>query len=152
MRHRRLVAPGHPHHVLLRGNNRRKLFSYPRDYRRFIGYLVAATAVHDVALYHACLMPNHVHLLVAPADGATLARWVQAFAQRYAHHRNSERAATGKLFEQRFKSFVINDERYFEACTAYVELNPVRAGLDEQLADYPWSTYRGYAGNCECCN
>jgi putative transposase len=146
MRHPRVVHPGFPHHIILRGNNRRRLFSYPRDFRRFLAYLDAATAHHDVALHDVCLMANHAHLIATPDNHGALSSWAQEFAQRYAQQRNKQRDATGKLFEQRFRSFPILDERYLEACTAYVLLNPVRAGLVRTIDDYPWSTYRLQAG------
>lgn len=142
MRHPRVVEPGLPHHVILRGNNRRRLFSYARDFKRFLELLAEATARNPIELHDFCLMRNHVHLIATPEHRLALATWVKAFAQKYAFHRNVARDGTGKLFEQRFKSFVITDERYLMNCSVYVALNPVRAGVVRSLADYPWSGQR----------
>jgi putative transposase len=142
MRQRRTVSPGFPHHVILRGNNRRRLFSYARDYKRFLELLAAATERHAVALHHFCLMQNHVHLLATPDHELALASWVKDFSQRYAYRRNRVRSGSGKLFEQRFRSFVIDSESYLIACGAYIERNPHRAGIVSSPEHYPWSSYR----------
>jgi putative transposase len=149
MRYPRVVLPGYPHHVILRGNNRRKLFSYPSDYRAFLRLLTTATLRHRVRLHHFCLMQNHVHLLVTPEDARALAAWVKDFAQRYAIRRNRTRGGTGKLFEQRFKSFAITNESYLIACSAYIELNPVRAGRVLLPGFYEWSSYHLHAGDAK---
>jgi putative transposase len=149
MRKRRLVLSGFPHHVILRGNNRRRLFSYPSDYELFLRLLATATRLHGIALHHFCLMKNHVHLIGTPTEEAALSRWVKHFAQRYALRRNKLRGGTGKLFEERYRCFPITDERYFITCSAYVELNPIRAGAVAKLDDYRWSTYLLLAGAAE---
>jgi putative transposase len=145
MRERRIVEPGFPHHVILRGNNRRRLFSYPRDYKRFLELLASSTERHAVGLHHYCLMSNHVHLMATPDHDLALSSWVKDFGQRYASLRNRARQGTGKLFEQRFKSFVIDCEPYLVACSAYIERNPLRAGLVPSAEHYPWSSYRALA-------
>jgi putative transposase len=152
MRKPRIVEPGQPHHLILRGNNRRTLFSFPPDYRRFISHLIGATMAHEIELHHFCLMQNHVHLIATPRQPDALARWVRDVAQPYAQYRNRKKQGTGKLFEQRFRSFVIDDIGYLIACTAYVELNPVKAGLVRRAEEYRWSTARllvgDHAGSC----
>jgi putative transposase len=142
----RIIQPGFPHHIIVRGNNRRRLFSYPRDYRAFIRYLAIANSRHAVQLHNLCMMRNHVHLIATPCAIGAMSGWVQAFAQRYAAYRNRRRDGSGKLFEERFRSFVIDTDAYLEACTAYVELNPVRAGVVPRPRRYPWSTARALGG------
>jgi putative transposase len=142
----RQINPGLPHHIILRGNNRRRLFSYPTDYKRFLWDLVLAMRIARVALHALVLMKNHLHLIATPPDAATLARFIQRAAQRYAQTRNRIREATGKLFEQRFLAIPISSERQLAVTTAYVELNPVRAGVVRDPAEWAWSTYGLHAG------
>lgn len=131
---------------MLRGNNRRRLFSYPSDYRRFLWDLGLALRLGQCLLHALALMKNHVHLILTPIDAAALAKLIQRTAQRYAQQRNALRETTGKLFEQRYLAKPILSERQLAVTTAYVELNPVRAGIVADPQDWPWSTYALHAG------
>lgn len=142
----RTVIPGIPHHVILRGNNRRRLFSFPRDYLGFVNLLLGASLDVPCLVHALCLMSNHVHLLVSPEQSDALACFVKFVAQRYARRRNDMRAGSGKLFEERYKSVPIASERQLAIATAYIDLNPVRAGLVREPADYRWSTFRLHGG------
>lgn len=135
------VIPDHPHHVIVRGNNRRILFSYPTCYRTFL--VLLAQASRDLALpVHALvLMRNHVHLVATPRDAEHLAAWVKHFAQRYASRRNRARESSGKLFEQRYRAIPIRTEAQLAATLPYIELNPVRAGMVTTPLEWRWSTY-----------
>lgn len=142
----RQVLAGVPHHLVLRGNNRRRLFSYPRDYLRFVGLMSAHLSSSELALHALCLMPNHVHLLLSPFREAALGAFVKEVAQRYAQVRNKRYRTTGKLFEQRYYSRPLRSERHLAIATAYVDLNPVRAHLVADGNDYEWSTHRLHCG------
>lgn len=144
-----LVVPGIPHHIILRGNNRRRLFSYPRCYRRFLVELERASEVHACAVHGLALLTNHTHLTVTPPSQEALSRFVKRFAQRYAVHRNQERGATGKLFEQRFYCKPAQNELHLARLLPYIELNPERAGLVGHLSEHPWSTYWFHVGEPE---
>ena len=86
-------------------------------------------------------MPNHVHLILVPEtkDGLNLA--VGEAHRRYTRRINFREGWRGHLWQGRFSSFIM-DERYLLACTKYVELNPVRAGLVKRPEDWPWSSAR----------
>lgn len=140
------VLPGHPHHIILRGNNRRRLFSYPSEHQLFVFRLAEAGRKHGVPVHTTMQMDNHVHLLVTAREHRQLARFVQRFAQTYAQFRNKRRNATGKLFEERYKCIPIATERQMAITTAYIELNPVRAGICNSPRDYRWSTFRLHSG------
>ena len=142
----RIVLAGVPHHVVLRGNNRRRLFSYPKDYRYFLWLMNESQPACDVAVHGLCLMQNHVHLLLTPPGKSGLASFIKRTAQRYAQVRNKRYSTTGKLFEQRYYAKPIQSEAHLAIATAYVDLNPVRAGLVEDPASYEWSTFRIHAG------
>ena len=142
----RQVLEGVPHHIVLRGNNRRRLFSYPRDYLHFLSLMGRHLSNSEVALHALCLMPNHVHLLATPFQTMALGTFVKRVAQRYAQVRNKRFATTGKLFEQRYYSKPMNSERHLAIATAYIDLNPVRAHLVGDGNDYAWSTHRIHCG------
>jgi putative transposase len=149
MRQSRLALAEFPHHVTLRGNNRRRLFSYASDYRRFLCDLMRAQRASSCAVNAIALMTNHVHLIVRPPDDRALSRFVQSFAQRYAQLRNQRRQASGRLFEERFWSRPILNEQQLAITTAYIELNPVRAGMVDTPAAARWTSYALHAGHSE---
>ena len=142
----RQVLEGVPHHVILRGNNRRRLFSYARDYRYFISLVRRHISTCKVGVHGLCLMANHVHLLITPCEQTALAAFVKKTAQRYAQVRNKRFSSTGKLFEQRYYSKVVTSEQHLAIVTAYIDLNPVRAGIVDDGAGYAWSTFCVHAG------
>ena len=125
----RTVLAGVPHHVVLRGNNRRRLFSYPRDYDRLLSLLGRQLDEGGTSLHAFCLMTNHVHLLVTPEEEAVLGRFIKGFAQRYAQVRNRQTKASGKLFEERFYSKPIASEQHLALATLYIDVNLSRAGM-----------------------
>jgi len=145
-RRARQVLEGVAHHVVMRGNNRRRLFSYPRDYKFFIWLLGDGLRRCSIEVNALCLMHNHVHLLLTPLDASALGAFVKRIAQRYAQVRNRRYSSTGKLFEQRYYSKPIESESHLAIATAYIDLNPVRAGLVDDVEAYTWSTARVHSG------
>ena len=142
----RLTAPGLPHHLIQRGNNRQPVFVDEVDCARFLGDLADLAASLGLAIHAYVLMPNHVHLLATPAAEDTLARLMQSLGRRYVRWFNARHRRTGTLWEGRFRSTVVEADRYLLACMRYIELNPVRAGLVEDPAAYRWSSYRHQVG------
>lgn len=142
----RIVLPSHPHHVILRGNNRRRLFSRPDDRRLFVHLTAASAERFDCKVNGFCAMTNHVHLVANPPVASALSQFVKCFAERYALLRNRAQGSSGKLFEERFVSIPILSERQLAVTLAYIELNPVRAGLVEHPSEYRWSTYALHTG------
>lgn len=145
-RTRRIVIPGLAHHLMLRGNNRRKLFSYPTEYWKLVTFIGQALERGDCHLHALTLMTNHVHCLVTPAGPDDLARFVKAFAQRYARYRNRRRGGSGKLFQERYMSKPIEDPSYLARVQLYIELNAWRAGMVNNPLLHRWSTFPIHAG------
>lgn len=135
------VIPGVPHHVMLRGNNRRNIVSGIGDRLLLLRLMLTARCRDCCVVWAAALMTNHVHLVVVPQSAFHLSSWVQSFAQAFAQRRNAARGASGKLFEQRFEALPIETERRLAATIAYIDLNPIRAGLRPT-----WSTLALHAG------
>jgi putative transposase len=92
-------------------------------------------------------MPNHVHLLLTPSLERGLSRFMQALGRRYVRWFNGQHHRTGTLWEGRFRSTLIEDDRYLLACMRYIELNPVRAVLAASPGEYRWSSYSHHVGH-----
>ncbi len=142
----RLALPGYPHHMIQRGNNRAAIVATPADYRFFLDLLGDAAQQFDVAIHAYVLMSNHFHLLATPQTVDGLPKMMQAVGRTYVRYFNRVQQRTGTLWEGRYKSTVIQTDRYLMACMAYIDLNPVRAGLVSTPQDYPWSSHLHYLG------
>ena len=144
----RLTLPGYPHHVIQRGNNRQPIFASLEDYQVLLDLLYENAKKFNVALHAYVLMSNHFHLLATPATTDGLPQMMQAVGRRYVRYFNDRQKRTGTLWEGRYKSTLIQTDRYLLACMAYMDLNPVRAGLVPGPQDYPWSSYGHFTGQC----
>ena len=142
----RLTLPGYPHHVIQRGNNRQPIFASSADYQTLLDLLDENAKKFDVAIHAYVLMSNHFHLLATPQTAEGLPQMMQAVGRRYVRYFNQTQKRSGTLWEGRYKSTLIQTERYLLACMAYIDLNPVRAGLVPHARDYPWSSYGHYTG------
>ena len=135
----RVVVPGLPHHVTQRGNRREPVFFAPDDYRLYRRLIAAAARRADAAVWAYCLMPNHVHLIVTPADADGLRATFAEAHRRYTGTINARFGWTGHLFQGRFGA-VAMDEAHLFAAVRYIAFNPVAAGLAERAEDWPWSS------------
>jgi len=144
----RIVVPGLPHHVTQRGNHRARIFFTDDDYLLYRDLLAAETRKAGVAVWAWCLMPNHVHLILTPANEQGLAQALARTHRRYAGVINARARRTGHVFQERFSSAPM-DEEHLMAAFAYVSLNPVRARLVEKAEDWPWSSVRAHLGKSD---
>lgn len=142
----RQVVPGYPHHVYLRGNNRRRLFSHDTDRLTWLGCLRRGLEASACELNQHTLMDNHIHMIVTPPDEDALAALVKRTCQRYAQLRNEKLEASGKLFEERYQSKVIESERQLMATTLYNDANAFRAQMVPDPLLHEWSTGPLHAG------
>jgi putative transposase len=142
----RLTLSGYPHHIIQRGNNRQAIFAGTADYEAMLDMLEEYVRKFGVALHAYVLMSNHLHLLATPAAQDGIPQLMQALGRRYVRYFNARQQRTGTLWEGRYKSTLIQSERYLLACMAYIDLNPVRAGLVQAPADYLWSSHLHYVG------
>ncbi len=142
----RLVIPHQPHHIIQRGNDRQAIFRDAGDYTIFLKWLRESAKQFKVAIHAYVLLSNHVHLLATPSDETGLARMMQWIGRYYVPYFNRKYERVGTLWQGRYKTTVIESERYFMTCSRYIELNPVRAGMVASPADYPWSSYAHHAG------
>jgi putative transposase len=133
----RLSLAGFPHHVIQRGNNRQAIFYSDDDRKAYLAWL---------SEYAFVLMDNHTHLLLTPQDDSGVPNLMQALGKRYAQSFNHFHKRTGTLWEGRYKSTLIQDDKYLLTCMTYIDLNPVRAGIAALPSDFQWSSHKAYIG------
>ncbi|MEY4341397.1 MAG: hypothetical protein RL541_901 [Pseudomonadota bacterium] len=142
----RLTVTGYPQHVILRGNNRQDIFRNAADYQRMLDLMEQHSREQGVEIHAYVLMTNHLHLLLTPQKDQALPKMMQAVGRSYVQTFNKVQGRTGTLWEGRYRSTLIQTERYLLACMAYIDLNPVRAQMVAQPDDYIWSSYSHYVG------
>jgi len=145
----RFNLPGIPQHVIQRGNNREPCFFAEQDYRSYLNDLALVANKYGCCIHAYVLMTNHAHLLVTPKKAYALSEMMQALGRRYVYYINKTYTRSGTLWEGRFKSSLVDSDRYLLTCMRYIELNPVRAGMVETPADYRWSSYHANANDAE---
>ena len=130
----RYVVVGHPQHVIQRGNNRSPTFYENQDYEFYLECLEEACERYRCDVHAYVLMTNHVHLLMSPWQRNSISKVLQSVGRRYVQYINYYYKRTGTLWEGRYKATLIDTERYLLTCYRYIELNPVRAGMDDTSA------------------
>jgi REP element-mobilizing transposase RayT len=127
--------------VTARGNERRDIFRGDRDRQDFLSRLADGRNRFGFHLLAYCLMTNHFHLAIRTA-ATPLSRIMACLQSSYAQRFNRRHARVGHLFQGRYKSRVVQEDRYFETLIRYIHQNPVRARITRRAADYPWSSDR----------
>ena len=142
----RLTITGYPHHVILRGNDRQDIFRNTGDYQRMLDLFEQHSRAQGGEIHGYVLWANRLHPCVRPHQETGLPKMMQAVGRSYVQIFNKVHGRTGTLWEGRYRSTLIQTERYLLACMAYIDLNPVRAHMVAQPEDYVWSSYGHYAG------
>jgi REP element-mobilizing transposase RayT len=140
----RIEYPGALYHVMSRGNGGRDVFGSDDDRHLFLALLGELRERFDIEIHAYVLMGNHYHLLVKTLE-ANLSKVMQWFGTTFTRKFNIANQAGGHLFQGRFKSIIVQNAAYLLRLSCYIHRNPLRAGLVERLADYPWSSYKNYA-------
>jgi len=128
-----------------RGNNRQACFVSENDFGLYLEWLRDSAGDTGCRVHAYVLMTNHVHLLLTAEHTAAASRMMKALGERYVQYFNRKYRRTGTLWEGRFRSCPTETENYFLTCQRYIELNPVRAGMVADPAQYRWSSYRANA-------
>lgn len=144
-RRRRLSLPDYPLHVIQRGHNRSICFTCDEDMAAYANWLKEGATKFSVDIHAWVFMTNHTHLLLTPREDKAVSKLMQFLGRLYVRKFNFTYARSGSLFEDRFKSSLVQEDRYLLACLRYIELNPVRAGMVKDPGDYAWSSYRAHA-------
>lgn len=143
------------YHVMVRGVNKQNIFENTGDYMKMMGilkdlhmdFVVDGCHKNDAfAIYAYCLMPNHIHLLLKEGEKVSVSEVMRRVNVRYAAYYNQKYKRVGHLFQNRFRSEVVDDDSYMAVLLRYIHQNPLKGGLVEDLTNYPWSSWREYMG------
>ncbi len=137
----RFFLPNVPSHVVQRGRSREPVFFEPADYYFYLEKLREALLKYDVSLHSYVLMTNHIHLLMTAKDEIGISQVMQYIGRFYVPYVNNKYGFSGSIWEGRFKSNLIESERYLFSCMRYIEQNPVRADMVSSPEDYLYSSY-----------
>jgi len=136
----RNVITGRAHHIVNRGNERRRIFADQADYATFLRLLTLGKARYAVKVFGIALIPNHFHGLFQPVKDGALSEYLRWVLGVYASEFRARNGTTGNghVFQRRFWSDPIKDEAHFLSVLRYVEANALRAGLVERAERWSW--------------
>lgn len=146
----RLALDNASYHIMVRGNRKQAIFIESGDFEKYLEILRHYRRKYRFKLYGYCLMPNHVHLVLEVRKGFDLGKIMQGLNQTYTIWFNEKYKKVGHLWQGRYKSMVIQKNKYMLACIEYVELNPIRANISNSPFEYCWSSWKerqGYKEN-----
>jgi putative transposase len=144
----RIDAPGALHHVMVRGIDRKKIFTDKKDYSAFIGRLGDLLIKSKTSCYAWALIPNHFHLLLRSGN-VPLSILMKRLLTGYAVNFNRRHRRYGHLFQNRYKSILCQEDSYLLELVRYIHLNPIRAGLItgyKELSGYPYCGHGAIMG------
>ncbi len=137
------IAPNTLYHIVCRGNNQRRIFRSPRDYKKILRIINEAKKKYPFYFYSFNLLPNHYHLEIETID-TPVSKVMHQINNIYAKYFRKRYGGKGHLFEDRFYSSVVDKDSYFWELGCYINLNAVRAGLVKKPQDYRWSSFPIY--------
>jgi len=136
----RMIGVGYPHHIVQRGNNKQTVFFDNKDRKLYLNLLRKYSVECNCSLHAYCLMNNHVHLLLTPRLENSLAKTMQKLSLTFTQHVNKKYERSGRLWECRFHSAIVDRDSYLWAVCRYIERNPIRARMVDNPEQYEWSS------------
>lgn len=133
------------YHLMLRGINKQNIFEDEEDRKRFLDTLGVYKRTSNYLLYGYCLMDNHIHLLIKE-NSEPIAKVIKRISSSYVYWYNEKYKRCGHLFQERYKSEVVETEEYFLVVLRYIHQNPLKAGIAKNINKYLWSSYQDYIG------
>ena len=131
------------YHVMLRGINQQQIFADVEDYKYMLETIREYKESTGVGIYAYCLMGNHLHLLIKE-NKIELSQFIKRVGTKFVYWYNLKYKRTGHLFQDRFKSEAVENNKYFITVIRYIHQNPRKAGIVQNLSDYPYSSYKEY--------
>jgi putative transposase len=144
-RESRVIALGVPHHITQRGNARQDVFLTDGLRRAYLRLLTEHAAAKSLRVLGYCLMTNHVHVVAIPETEGSMANTFRHAHGRFSQYWNTERSRSGHLWQNRYYSCPVEEARVGRVI-AYVESNPVRAGMVRCAGEFEWSSARSHLG------
>lgn len=143
-RQARLESPTGYYHITQRGMGKQIIFEHDSDYERYLDKLVEYREIFNFKIIAYCLMNNHIHLLIKISNVNELSKLMRAIGTSYANYFNAKYEHSGAVFQNRFNSEIIQDDKYLFDCIKYIHNNPLKAGFSLR-ENYRWSSYNSYA-------
>jgi putative transposase len=137
----RIAMDNAVYHIITRGNQKQTVFRERRDYTEYLSRLEFYKKKYAFKLYSFCLMPNHVHLIIEVDVNSKLNKIMRGLNLSYTLYFNFKYKTVGHLWQDRFKSKIIEKDTYLLECINYIEANPLRANLTSNIEEYVWSSY-----------
>jgi REP element-mobilizing transposase RayT len=147
-RQTRIDLPGLLHHVIVRGIEKRPVFLDDQDRDDFLSRFSRLLTETETDCFAWALLDTHLHLLIQP-NVAKLSHFMRRLLTGYAVVFNLRHNRVGHLFQNRYKSIVCDGDAYLLELVRYIHLNPLRAGIIENvdsLENYPWCGHRELLG------
>jgi len=142
-RQKRVLSPTHIYHVMVRGNAGRDIFLSDEDRQKLLKIIINKKREDQFILYAYCLMDNHFHLVLEEYKD-NISHIMRRINTTYVLYFNKKYQLRGHLFQDRFKSEVVENDAYLLALIRYIHNNPIKAGLITFPQDYQWSSYLSY--------
>lgn len=131
------------YHIMVRGINRQDLFEDDEDRQRLIETLALYKEKSGYRLYGYCMMSNHIHIILKE-EKESISLIMKRISSSYVYYYNLKYSRCGHLFQERFKSEVVENDSYFLTVLRYVHQNPIKANMIKKLNEYKWSSYNEY--------
>jgi len=141
----RIEIEGGFYHVIVRGNQRQKVFRQEKDFFKYLEFLSDYKDRYQFWLHAYVLMETHIHLLLETGQ-VPLSKILQGVNQRFTMYFNWRYGTVGHLFQGRYKAILCDRDVYLLSLVKYLHCNPVRAGMVIQPEEYRWSSHRTYLG------
>lgn len=145
-RYARRASESGIYHIVLRGINKQVIFEDDEDREKFLKTIMHYKSISRYELYGYCLMDNHIHLLIKEA-AEPISLVIKRISSSYVYWYNRKYERCGHLFQERFKSEVVESEAYFLTVLRYIHQNPIKAGLTKNIEEYQWSSINEYEKN-----
>ncbi len=136
----RAVVADHCYHLINRGNKKATVFHERADYEQFLALIARAQQRGHLPILAACLMPNHIHLVVRPTQAHDLARWTHWVFTTHVRWYHAKYSSTGRVWQGRYKAFAAQGDHHLLTVMRYVERNALRANLVERAEDWEWGS------------
>lgn len=139
------------YHVMLRGINKQIIFEDDEDYEKFTSVIEEYKEVCGYEIYAYCLMSNHIHLLIKEG-GEDLGIVFRRIGSKFVYWYNLKYNRIGHLFQDRYKSEAVENEKYFLTVLRYIHQNPIKGKIVDKIIEYPWSSYNEYVAKKRMCD
>jgi putative transposase len=139
----RILSPYTYYHVFNRGIARKSIFTSNYHYNLFLELLEITSETYNIEIHAYCLMKNHFHLLLLDIN-SNLSKAMQSMLSKFSRKINKDINSDGAVFKDRFKSIIVDSNRYLSHLSRYIHLNPVEAGMVSSPENYHWSSCKYY--------